>query len=164
LSQRFSGPPKPKMCTTKEGKQCGSEIIWDNDQGYYVNTTNHERHMCPNFTRRERYQDIKQSQQGPPSQQEEVRKLWNESTANPANTTKAKAETMSISEMAEAKNKIAIDNNTALENIAKALGSIAIEMALDRRQRDEAMKLNYGKDNDNTNNNPNVPGNEDPSQ
>jgi hypothetical protein len=56
---QYTKQPEARLC--KNG--CGQEIIWDNTNRYFLNVANNERHMCPNFTPRQRSQDIKQTYQ-----------------------------------------------------------------------------------------------------
>ena len=149
------------MCTNNQGLQCGTEIIWDNTIRRYVNTSDHKPHTCANFA-------PKNTQIAPPAtttlqppqqiveQKEDQTPILKPGITISESVTRLgqepKVETMSMSEMAQAKYDIGVENNKALKLIGEGLKAIAIEMALDRRQRDEFNKELRQKQYNNSNN------------
>jgi hypothetical protein len=57
---------RPKQCQNN----CGIEIAWDTQAGYFINTSNSQRHDCPNWEKRKTSYQYQPQQSQPPQQQQ----------------------------------------------------------------------------------------------
>jgi len=117
---------------------CGAQTYWVYQDGKNrpFNAANNELHKCPNYTPKQRRQDIAQ-EQGYRPQGAQVR-------LNAGLPVESSSQREEIKAMAQEKNAIAKDTNVATLTLAEATRALAVaqheiatQMELDRMQREE---------------------------